>query len=166
MDLCPAAADSPVLLYGARRLLLLLHAAGSIVLLGAATHHALQMRHYIGGRFGRVALEKTYAKVTSVAYAVTFAVGALLYPTYRVHVRACWLDRHAPVYAGLFDVKEVFAALALVLALGLGALAFTLRPAEEREVVPVYAAMSLIVCAVVWFNAIAGLLVVSVRGVG
>jgi hypothetical protein len=166
MDLCPPAADSPVFLYGARRLLLLLHAAGSIVLLGAATHHALQMRHYLRGRFGRAALEKTYAKVTSAAYALTFAIGALLYPTYRVHVRACWLDRHAPFYAGLFDVKEVFAALALIVALGLGALAFTLRPADERELVPIYVVMSFLVCAVVWFNAIAGLLVVSVRGIG
>jgi hypothetical protein len=83
-----------------------------------------------------------------------------------VHVRAAFLDRHAPFYAGLFDVKEVFASLALVIAIGLGGLGFTLRPAEERWLVPIVAAMSFIVCAVVWFNVIAGLLVVSVRGVG
>jgi len=166
MDLCLPAADSPVFLYGARRLLLLLHTAGSIVLTGAATHHALQMRHYLRGRFVRVATEKTWAVVTSASYAVTFALGALLYPTYRVHVRACFLEQHAPLYAGLFDLKEVFAALALLVAVGLGALARTLRPAEERWMVPVYAAMSFIVCAVVWINVVAGLLVVSVRGVG
>ena len=27
-------------------------------------------------------------------------IGALLYPSYRVHVRGCYLDRHAPAYAG------------------------------------------------------------------
>lgn len=166
MDLCPPAADSPVFLFGARRLLVLLHAAGSVVLLGAATHHALQMRHYLRGRFPRVAVEKTWARVVSVAYAATFALGALLYPSYRVHVRACFLERHAPLYAGLFDVKEVFASLALVVALGLGLLATTLRPAEERALLPVYAAMSFVVCAVVWLNAVIGVLVVSVRGVG
>ena len=165
MDLCPPA-ESPVFLYGARRALLVLHAAGSVVLIGAATHHALQMRHYLRGRFGRAALEKTYAKVVGAAYAITFALGALLYPAYRVHVRGLYLDRHAPFYAGLFDVKEVFASLALVVAIGLGGLAFTLRPAKERWLVPVYATMSFIVCAVVWLNVIAGLLVVSVRGVG
>ena len=35
-----------------------------------------------------------------------------------------------------------------------------------RALTRVYAVMSLIVCAVVWFNVVAGLLVVSARGVG
>ena len=161
MDLC-----APVVFHGARRLLLVLHAGGSIVLIGASTHHALQMRHYLRGHFGREKLEKTYAKVVSVAYVATFALGMLLYPSYRVHVRGEYLDRHAPAFAELFDVKETYASLALVVAVALGALACTLRPAETPALVRVYAVMSLIVCAVVWFNVIAGLLVVSVRGVG
>ena len=162
----PCAPDPGVFLYGARRLLTVLHTAGSVVLLGAATHHALLMRFYLRGRFERVALEKTYAKVVSVAYAVTFALGALLYPTYRVHVRGYHLDRVAPEYARLFDVKETYAALALLLAAGLGALAYAWRPREEPHLAPVVAAMSAVVCAVVWFNAIIGVLVMSVRGIG
>jgi hypothetical protein len=163
---CAPPPDEAVFLYGLRRLLLVLHAGGSIVLIGAATHHALAMRHYLQERFVAVRREKTWAKVVAAAYLFTYAVGALLYPTYRYHVRGLYLDRHAPFYAGLFDVKEVYASLTLVVALGMGALAFTLRPAEERWLVRVYAAMSLIVCAVVWFNVIAGLLVASVRGIG
>jgi hypothetical protein len=155
-----------VFLYGARRLLLVLHAGASIVLIGASTHHALQMRHYLRGRFGREKLEKLYAKVVSVAYVVTFVLGALLYPSYRVHVRGYFLDRHAPAYADLFDVKETYASLALVIAIGLGLLALTLRPAETPALVRVYAVMSFVVCAVVWLDVIAGILVVSVRGVG
>lgn len=166
IDPCAPPPDQAVFLYDARRLLLVLHAAGSIVLIGAATHHALSMRHYLRGRFGGVAREKLWAKVTAAAYLVTFVIGALLYPTYRYHVRGLYLDRHAPFYAGLFDVKEVYASLTLVVALGLGALSFVLRPAEERWLLRVYAAMSVIVCAVVWFNVIAGLLVASVRGIG
>jgi hypothetical protein len=162
----PCAPGSGVFLYGARRLLLVLHAGGSIVLIGAATHHALQMRHYLRGRFGREKLEKLYAKVVSVAYVVTFLLGGMLYPSYRVHVRGYYLDRAAPWFSGLFDVKETYASLTLVVALALGGLAFTLRPAETPALVRVYAVMSFIVCAVVWFNVIAGLLVVSARGVG
>src|SRR5207237_4340269 len=75
-----------VFLFAARRLLLVLHAAGSIVLTGAATHHALQMRHYLRGRFAREKLEKTWAKVVAVAYAVTFAIGAQI-------GRASWRQR-------------------------------------------------------------------------
>ena len=161
MDPC-----APIVFYAFRRLLLVLHAGGSIVLIGAATHHALQMRHYLRGRYGREKLEKLYAKVVSVAYALTFALGALLYPSYRVHVRAFYLDGHAPGFAGLFDVKETYASLALVIAVALGAMAFTLRPAETPALTRIYAVMSLIVCAVVWFNVVAGLLVVSAHGVG
>jgi hypothetical protein len=162
----PCAPDIGVFLHGARRLLVLLHAGGSIVLIGAATHHALQMRRYLSGDFSREGLEKLYAKVVSVAYVLTYALGALLYPSYRVYVRGCYLDRHAPAYAGLFDLKETYASLALVVALALGALAFSLRPAEAPALVRVYAVMSLIVCAVVWFDVIAGVLIVSVRGIG
>jgi hypothetical protein len=155
-----------VIFFGARRALLLLHAAGSIVLIGAATHHALQMRHYLRGNFQREALEKTYAKVVSVAYVVTFALGAMVYPSYRVQVRGLYLDRFAPAYSALFDLKEVYASLTLTVAVGLGALAFTLRPAESPALARVYAAMSLLVCAVVWFDVIAGILITSVRGLG
>ncbi len=49
----PCAPGAGVVFYGVRRALLVLHAGGSIVLIGAATHHALQMRHYLRGRFGR-----------------------------------------------------------------------------------------------------------------
>ncbi len=166
IDPCAPPEGEAVFLYGARRLLMVLHAAGSIVLVGASTHHALTMRHYLRGRFARVAIEKTWAKVVAVAYVFTFVVGALLYPTYRYHVRGLYLDRYAPLYAGLFDVKEVYASLTLVVALGLGALAFTLRPAEERWLVRIYAVMSFLVCGVVWLNVTLGILVASVRGIG
>ena len=164
MDVCVP--DEPVFLYGARRLLLVLHAAGSIVLVGASTHHALQMRHYWREKFVGVTQEKRWAKVVAVAYVLTFVLGALLYPTYRYHVRGLYLDRYAPTYAWLFDVKEVYASLTLVVAVGLGALAFVLRPAQERWLVRVYVIMSGIVCAVVWLNVVLGLLVTSVRGIG
>jgi hypothetical protein len=166
MGPCEPGPEEGVIFFAARRLLLVLHAGGSIVLVGAATHHAMQMRHYLRGNFERRGLEKTWARVVAVAYVVTFAFGAALYPTYRVHVRGLYLDRYAPGYAGLFDVKEAYASLTLVVAVALGALAGSLRPAEAKTLVRVYAAMSFIVCAVVWFNVIAGLLVVSVRGVG
>lgn len=155
-----------VVFFGARRLLLVLHAGAAIVLIGASTHHALQMRHYLRGDFARQALEKTYAKVISVAYVITFLLGAMVYPSYRVQVRGLYLDRYAPGWSGLFDLKEVYASLTLTVAVGLGALALTLRPNESPALARVYAMMSLLVCAVVWFDVIAGLLITSVRGLG
>ena len=153
-------------LFGARRLLLVLHAGASIVLVGSATHHALRMRFYLRGDFSRVALERLYARVVAVSYALTFTFGALLYPSFRVHVRAAFLDASAPDYARLFDVKEFYAAVALVVALSLGGSSYVLEPKEEPELARVYAWASVLVACVVWFEVIAGLLVTSVRGVG
>lgn len=166
MDTCAPGPDETIFLYGSRTVLLVLHAVASIVLIGASTHHALQMRHYLRGSFGRKGLEKLYAKVIAVTYVLTFVIGAALYPSYRYHVRGLYLDRYAPWVSELFDVKEMYASLALFLAIGLGMLAYTLDPDKERPLVNVYAAMSVLVCAVVWFNVIAGLIVVSVRGAG
>lgn len=160
------APHEPIFLYGARRLLLVLHAAGSMLLVGASTHHALHMRHYLREKFVRVEQEKRWAKVVSIAYVFTFVIGALLYPTYRYHVRGLYLDRYAPTYSGLFDVKEVYASLTLVVAIGLGALAFVLQPAREKWLVRMYAVMSFLVCGVVWLNVVLGLIVTSVRGIG
>src|SRR5262245_21217791 len=137
-----------VIFFGVRRLLLVLHGGASVVLIGAATHHALLMRHYLRGHFGRAALVSTYARVVAVAYTITFALGAALYPSYRVHVRGLYLDRYAPGSAELFDLKEMYASLALVVALGLGALAGARWQAEPKAFVRVYAVMSFIVCAV------------------
>lgn len=172
MTPCEPPEGASALFFEARRLLLVLHAAGSVVLVGAATHHAWAMRRLLRGDASRAALTATWARIVAIAYAATFALGAALYPAYRLHVRALYLDRYAPGYAALFDVKETYAALTLVLALGLGAVGkgfargATIAVPEGRALVRTYAAMSFLVCAVVWFNVVAGLLVTSVRGVG
>src|SRR5581483_4091311 len=118
---CAVPPDAQTYLYGARKLLLVLHAAASIALIGAATHHALQMPALLRGS-PRVRLECLYARVMGVAYVIAYALGALLYPTYRYHVRALFLDRHHPMVSNLFDIKENLATIALVLALAVGAL--------------------------------------------
>lgn len=164
--MAPCDPGAGVVLYSVRRLLLVLHGGASVVLIGSSTHHALQMRHYLRGRFSRQPAERTQAVIVSASYVATFILGALLYPTYRVHVRGYYLDRYAPGYANLFDVKEVYASLTLVVAVALGVLALNLRPADNRTMVRIYAAMSFIICAVTWFNVVSGLLITSVRGIG
>src|SRR5262249_46920513 len=129
-DLSAPGPGEGVIFYGARRLLFLLHGAASVVLIGAATHHALLMRHYLRGRFEHAALERIYARTVAVAYVITFALGAALYPSYRVHVRGLYLDRYAPGYAMLFDVKEMYASLSLIIAVALGVLSGTSWRAE------------------------------------
>jgi hypothetical protein len=156
----------PVVFEGGRRALLVLHAIGSMVLAGAATHHAIEVRHYVAGRFGRHAIEKLYAKVVAVSYVVTFALGAAVYPSYRVLVRALVLERTEPALTAWFDVKETFAAVALLPAIGLGVMAFTARPADAPWTARAVAGLSFVVCAVVWLNVVVGLLTAATHGAG
>lgn len=156
--------EAHTFLYGARKALLLLHLAGAIVLLGSSTHLALRMPAMVRGR-GAPRLERLYGRVVMASYVATWALGALLYPTYRYHVRALYLDRHHPMVSNLFDVKENLATIALPLALALGALGGSLADEADRRLRPIYATMSAFVALVVWFDVVSGALIASYRAV-
>ena len=146
------------------RLLVVLHAAAAVVLIGSATHHAIITYGYLRGE-ARVRLGRIYAAVACVAYAATFALGASAYPTYRYYVRGLYFDRYAVWASNLFDIKENFAALGLPLALGALLLSRVLEPKEDRPLLPGYAVMVFGTAAIVWFNVVSGLLISLTRGV-
>ena len=56
------------------------------------------------------------ALLTSLA---AFAVGALIYPNYKVEIRAAYLEAAHPAATRAFDLKEQLVALALPVQLGL-----------------------------------------------
>jgi len=152
------------LFYGARKLLLLLHFVGAVVLAGSSVHLALRMPALLRGR-SNPRLERIYGRVVAAAYSLTYLLGALLYPTYRIHVRAVFLDRHHPMVSNLFDVKENLATIALPLALALGALGGRLADDADRRLRPIFATMSAFVAAVVVFDVLSGVYIASVRAV-
>lgn len=164
MQPCVVPPEAHTFLYDFRKLLLVLHFAGAVVLIGSSTHLLLQMRALLRGQ-SRVRLERIYGRVVAVTYSVTYALGAILYPTYRYHVRALFLDRHHPMISNLFDVKENLATIALPLALALAALGGRMTDPADKPFRPVYAAMSLFVAAVVWFDVVSGVLIASYKAV-
>ncbi len=151
-------------LYGARKALLLLHFVGAVVLAGSSVHLALRMPAMLRGR-SNPRLERVYGRVVAVSYGLTYLLGAVLYPTYRIHVRAVFLDRHHPMVSNLFDVKENLATIALPLALALGALGGRLSDDADRRLRPIFASMSAFVAAVVVFDVLSGVYIASVRAV-
>ena len=165
MDPCAVPDAAHTLFFSARKLLLVLHTAAAVVLIGSATHHLLQMPARLRGA-PRLRLERIYALVVAVTYALTYALGALLYPTYRYHVRALFLDRYHPAVSNLFDIKENLATIALLVALGMGAVGGRLTTEmADRALVRVYVGMAAFVAAVVWFNVVSGVVIVSYRSV-
>lgn len=153
-----------ILLDGAARLLVLLHAAAAIVLVGASTHHAIIAVGYLRGK-PKPRLGRIYAAVVAVTYAVTFVFGLLAYPTFRYHTRALYLDRYERWASNLFDMKENFAALGIPLVIGTLLLSRVMDPKTDRRLVGPYAAFVLLVAFIVWFTVISGLLITMTRGV-
>ena len=153
-----------IFLDGAGRLLVLLHAAAAIVLIGAVTHHAIVAVRYLRGK-PKLRLGRIYAAIIAISYAITFAFGLLVYPTFRYHTRALYLDRYERWAANLFDMKENFAALGILLVIAMFVLSRRMDPAEDKLLVGPYVGFALITAAIVWFDVISGLLITMTRGV-
>jgi hypothetical protein len=103
------------------RFLLLLHAVASVFLLGAATHQAFAAcwpgraeGHGFTNAFRKVP-GRSFAAPTLFLFLATAALGAWLYPAFRVDVRAAVLDVQYPWATSLFELKEHFAAIGLCL---------------------------------------------------
>ncbi len=149
---------------GAAKLLLLLHVCAAIVLVGATTHHAIIAWGYARGthkqRLGRI-----YAATIAVTYVITFGFGLLVYPTFRYHTRALYLDRYERWASNLFDMKENFAALGLPLVVGMLLLSRAMSSKDDRHLVGGYVAMAWLTAFIVWFDVISGFVITNVRGV-
>lgn len=144
--------------------LVVLHAAAAIVLIGASTHHAIVATGYLRGIY-KVQLGRIYAATTAVAYVMTFGLGALAYPAFRYHARELYLDEHRPWASNLFDIKEHFASLGLPMVVLLFVLSRCLDPRVERSALPAYSIAAIAVCGIVWFNVFSGLIITLEKGV-
>lgn len=150
--------------YSSAKFLVLLHAAAAMVLVGSTTHQCLVTLGYLRGRY-KHRLGRIYAAIVVIAYACVFGLGSMAYPTYRYHVRAIYLDRHAIWASNLFDIKENFAALGFPLVISAFLLSRVMDPKQDRELLAGYASMVMLSTAIVWFNVISGLLITMTRGV-
>lgn len=140
---------------------LILHAVAAGALTGSTTHLALVLRKARAGR-PNPRLQRLYPAVALGCFAVVYALGSVIYPTYRVEVRANYLDDHAPWASVLFDMKENLATLLFPLLLATVVLSRAEEPAKPSRVL---FGCALAVALGVWFNAVSGLLVASVRSV-
>lgn len=148
----------------AARLLVVLHALASIVLVGASTHHVLIAIGYLRGTY-KVRLGRIYAATIAVTYVITFVLGLLAYPTFRYHVRALYLDRYEVWASNLFDIKENFAALGLPLVVCAFVMSRVMNPKEDVALARAYAAFVVLAAAIVWFGVISGIAITMTRGV-
>jgi hypothetical protein len=109
------------------RLLHFLHLVAGVVTLASCVH--LGWRLLRGRDNVRVRL---HARTLFFAFLSTYSLGALIYPTFRVRVRADLLDKSYPWASGLFEIKEHAATLALLPVVAIFALTRNPAPGERR----------------------------------
>jgi len=156
---------NPVFLEPWARALAFVHALAAIVFTGSLTHAAVFT--WMAGRRAAAANLHRAAKfwpVIWVSFAVAVAAGMLAYPTYRIRTRAEFLDANYRTVAALFDVKENYASVVIVLVIAAWMLRREPSGSQTRSVLHdnfLYAA-----AAVAWLVFLIGLWVVLHRGIG
>ena len=66
-----------------------------VAAVGAATHLVLWSRGFVRGSFGRLRAARRFAWIVLALQLAAFAAGNVMYPTYKVEVRAAYLENVA-----------------------------------------------------------------------
>jgi len=143
--------------------LIVLHALAAMVLLGAASHQVVVAARALRGKLN-ARLVRVYGAIGVIAGAITVALGAVTYPSYRYYVRGLYLDHCDAAVSKLFDIKEDFAVFALLLAGVVWLVGRALERQSPRAHLRLYAGAALGLACLVWFNALAGFLITLTRG--
>jgi hypothetical protein len=148
-------------------LFLLLHVVVGTALVGALSHQAASMlrRHPAAGRsfVERYSAVNTDAFTLAVVvlYAANVAIGAIIYPAYRLQVRIPFEEMSLGWAVGLFELKEHFAGIGL----GLLPLYFvTWRKDFTRSHAVDRTAITLVLTFIVWWDFIIGHILNNIRG--
>jgi hypothetical protein len=149
-------------------ILLIIHGILAVFLLGAVTHQAVgtawPVTKRTSGFVGAVRSVNgmNYTNAIIILFIVTFALGTIIYPTYRVGVRTILQEYRDFKPEGMFEMKEHLLALSLAL---LPIYWFFWRTASDANRLARTALTSLLaVC--VWWAFLTGHVINNIRGFG
>jgi hypothetical protein len=149
-------------------ILLILHGILAVLLLGAITHQAVGVVWPVSKRSPgflsavRGVNGMNYTNAVIVLFLVTFVVGTIIYPTYRVNVRTVLQEYRDFKPEGMFEMKEHLLALSLAL---LPVYWFFWRRASDANRVARTLVTSILAVAV-WWSFLTGHIINNIRGFG
>ena len=148
------------------KVLLVIHGAVSVVLMGSATHHGLCARNLWADGPVRERLLRVYRGVLFFSYIVVGGMGLWLYPSFRTGVRTPQFDAQHSLVHAFFEVKEYCFLFGLLALLGICILGYRVQlGALEQTSRRLYAVMSLFVMMAVWMLFFVGLSVTTIQPV-
>jgi hypothetical protein len=146
--------------------LLIIHGLFAVALLGSMTHQtaaalwpATAKSSFISSFRGVAGARYTVANI--VLYLVTGLLGAVIYTVYRVAVRPYLESAQLWEINGSFELKEQFTSI------GLGMLPFywmVWRTPLDAKLASARAAVTAILCFIVWYSFLVGHVLNNVRG--
>lgn len=148
--------------------LLIVHGILAVFLLGAITHQAVGAAWPVTKKSaGFVSAVRgvngmNYTNVVIFLFLVTFAIGTVIYPAYRLNVRTVLQEYKDLKPEGMFELKEHFLSLSLAL---LPAYWYFWRKASDANRVARAVLTSLIAFAV-WWGFLTGHIINNIRGFG
>lgn len=148
--------------------LLIVHGILAVFLLGAITHQAIGAAWPVTKKSAgfvsavRGVSGMNYTNVVIFLFLVTFAIGTVIYPTYRLNVRTVLQEYKNLKPEGMFELKEHFLSLSLAL---LPAYWYFWRKASEANRMARAVLTSLIAFAV-WWGFLTGHIINNIRGFG
>jgi hypothetical protein len=149
-------------------ILLIVHGILAVFLVGAITHQAVGIAWPVTRRatgfFNAVrgVNGMSYTNAVVVLFVVTFALGCLIYPTYRVNVRTVLQEYRLFKPEGMFEMKEHLLALSLAL---LPVYWLFWRRASDANRGARVALTNLLAFAV-WWSFLTGHIINNIRGFG
>jgi hypothetical protein len=149
------------------KLLLLLHLVTAFSAGAVCIHALVRLRAASRGQARRYPAVQLHVRLLAVLYGLTYALGAAIYPTFRIRVRMEYFDRQLPWATALFEIKEYAATAALLAAIGIALLDGVLdfRDPSDRPYLPLFAGLMSFVLTVLLFNAGVGWYLASLRSV-
>jgi len=147
--------------------LLILHSLVGVALLGAITHQVLALLPHRTVRTGSFVdrytsvNRKVFTGAIVCFYIAQVALGAIIYPTYRLQVRIPFEEMSLGWAVGLFELKEHYAAIGLgLLPLYFAAWRTDSTDADLRD----RSAVTFLIAFIVWWDFIIGHVLNNIRG--
>jgi hypothetical protein len=146
--------------------LLIVHGLLAVVLLGSITHQAMSVAWPSRNKTGiirsyRAVNAAVYTNANIALYLATATLGGFIYPAYRIGVRTFLENARLMSATGAFELKEQFIAVGL----GMLPLYWLLwRRPPEAGGKSARIAVTLILCAIVWYAFLVGHVLNNIRG--
>ena len=149
-------------------ILVVFHMLCAVALVGAVTHQAasvwIPVRAGSSNFFARFRAVKAagYVNTVIILYLVTFVLGSLIYPTYRIGARIFMEDLRMSGHVGSFEIKEHVLSFGIAL---LPAYWYYWRTPQKTEDAFTRKAIVLILAAIIWYAFLVGHILNNVKGV-